>query len=84
MQGCRLAYIPDRLHTNDRPIINEFEVNENLYLRCKAEDLENPYRGVTITELSHNRSGLKDNIICNPDDVLYNIKQNKPIEKYEN
>ena len=83
MQGCPLHYIPGRLHTNDRQIIDEFEVNENLYKRCKPEDLKNPYWAATLSELSHNRSGLTGDILCNPDDVLYNIKLEEQAEKYE-
>lgn len=83
MQECLLHYIPNRLHTNERQIIDEFEVNENLYKRCNPEDLKNPYRAGTLSELSHNRSGLKEDILCNPDDVLYNIKPEEQAEKYE-
>ncbi|HUZ60475.1 MAG TPA: hypothetical protein VMU83_17020 [Hanamia sp.] len=83
MQECLLHYIPNPLHTNERQIIDEFEVNENLYKRCKAEDLKNPYRADTLSELSHNRSWLIGDILCNPDDVLYNIKPGENDEKYE-
>lgn len=83
MQECLLHYIPNRLHTNDRQIIDEFELNENLYKRCKLEDLKNPYRASTLSELSHNRSGLIEDILCNPNDVLYNIEPGGQAEKYE-
>ncbi|MEO6838549.1 MAG: hypothetical protein ABI185_09170 [Ginsengibacter sp.] len=83
MQECLLHYIPGRLHTNDRKIIDEFDLNENLYKRCRQEDLKNPYLAGTLSELSHNRSGLIEDILCNPDDVLYNIKPEEQDEKYE-
>ena len=83
MQECKIPYIPSRLQTNDRPVIEHFEVGECLYMRCKADALNNPYKDISITELSHNRSGLKENILCNPDDVLYSIKEEEEFEKYE-
>ena len=82
MQECPLPYIPSRLQIKNRLRIEQFEIGEFLYLRCKPEVLNNPYRDISITELSHNRSGLKDNILCNPDDVLYCIKENEAFEKY--
>ena len=82
MQECPLPYIPSRLHKKNKPIIEQFEVREFLYMRCKPEVLSNPYKYISITELSHNRSGLAKNILCNPDDVLYSIKENESFEKY--
>ncbi len=84
MQECLLPYIPTRLHTNDKPIIEQFEVGEYLYMRCTLDQLSNPYKSISITELSHNRSGLKDNILCNPDDVLFSITQDEEFGKHEN
>jgi hypothetical protein len=82
MQKCSLQYIPSRLQKKNKPIIEQFEVGECLYMRCKPEVLNNPYKDISITELSHNRSGLSNNILCNPDDVLYSIKENEAFEKY--
>lgn len=83
MQGCAIPYIPTRLQTNNRQPIEEFEIGESLYMRCKSDVLVNPYKGMSITELSHNRSGSNNNILCNPDDVLYNIVPENIFEKYE-
>lgn len=83
MKECNLPHIPSRLHTNQRPIIKAFEVDEFLYRRCKPEELENPFKTVSIRELSHNRSGLEQNILCNPEDVLFNIIQDDDKERYE-
>jgi hypothetical protein len=83
MQECSIAYIPQRLQQNNKPVIEQFEVGECLYMRCKPAVLKNPYESISITELSHNRAGLRDNILCNPDDVLYSIKLDEPFEKYE-
>lgn len=81
--NCTLVYIPERLHQRNRTPITSFEVGERLYFRCKSEVLDNPYKAISITELSHNRSGLNSNILCVPDDVLFNIKENEPEERYE-
>ncbi|SFD27066.1 hypothetical protein SAMN05518672_1011380 [Chitinophaga sp. CF118] len=80
---CGIQYIPERLHRNSRPLIEEFEVGECLYMRCKPEFADNPYKNISIAELSHNRAGLSIDILCNPDDVLYSIKHDEPFEKYE-
>src|ERR1035437_6120856 len=82
MQECLVAYIPERLRKNGRPPIDRFDIGEYLYLRCKPTVLSNPYTGISIVELSHNRGGLRDDILCNPDDVLYSIKIEEPFEKY--
>lgn len=84
MSNCSLNYIPDRLKRNNRPIINKFEIGEFLYMRCPPESLSNPYRSISITELSHNRSGLKSEILCNPEDVLFSILEKEHFEKYAN
>jgi len=82
MQQCSLNYIPERLHQNDKLPINFFEVGEFLYRRCDKKDLDNPFKTISITELSHNRSGLKGNVFCNEPDVLFNINADEVIEKY--
>ena len=83
MQECTLPYIPQRLHTNNKLKIAKFEVGEFLYRRCKPEELENPFKNITITELSHNRGGFRNNLFCNPDDVLFSIKKDEAFEEYE-
>ena len=82
MPICSIPHIPDRLKLNGRPIIVEFEIGEFLYMRCDQGVLDNPYEKISITELSHNRSGLKGNTLCNPDDVLFSIKETDGFEKY--
>lgn len=83
MQQCTLTYIPTRLHQDDKPIINYFVVGELLYRRCKPEELDNPFKNISITELSHNRSGMEENVLCNAADVLYNINPDELFEKHE-
>ena len=62
-ENCTLDYIPSQLKTCEKPIIDNFEVGEALYRRCTVEELQNPFRNITIGELSHNRKGLKSNIL---------------------
>ncbi len=82
MQNCNLDYIPDRLHTNNRPIINKFNVGQLLYHRASPEIIENPYKTVTIAELSHNLGGHPEKILSLPEDVLFSIKEEEDFEKY--
>jgi len=82
MEECPLAYIPDRLKTFNRPAITRFDVGEFLYRRCKPSEIENPFKSITITELSHNRSGLKEDTLCNDYDVLFNINAEEAFEKH--
>jgi hypothetical protein len=82
MQKCELKYISERLHTNAKGIITQFEVGEFLYRRCRPEFLSNPFKEISIVELSHNRGGLKNNPLCNPDDVLLSIRENESFETY--
>jgi len=83
MQRCTIPYIPNRLQSIGRKAIEKFGVGESLYLRCRIDLLKNPYKTISITELSHNRSGLPGDVLCNPDDVLYNILEKNNFEKYE-
>ena len=69
---CVLKHIPERLHTNSKPIINEFKVGEEIYRRCKPEELENPFTSISIADLSVNRQGM-DKEMSQPEDVLINI-----------
>ncbi len=81
MCDCCIKHIPTRLHSKDKLQIDLFEDGELLYRRCSAKLLENPYATISLTELSHNRSGHKNEIISNRDDVLYNIVSETP-ERY--
>jgi len=83
MYNCQLRYIPINLHYESKSIIFEFEIGEFLYRRCKPEELENPFQSISITELSHNRSGDAKNPLCAENDVLYNIS-NDENERYIN
>ena len=56
---------------------------EFMYRRCKPEDIENPFMNISITELSHNRSGSKNSILSIPEDVLFNIVPSQDKEKHE-
>lgn len=82
MQECTLPYIPSRLHTKNNPIINTFDIGEFLYRRCNPEELANPFKTISITELSHNRGGLTSQPLCNPSDVLLSINQDEDFEIY--
>jgi len=83
MQECSLPYIPVRLHQQNKLNINQFEVGEFLYRRCNELELENPFATITLTELSHNRGGFNENILCNPEDVLFSIREEEEFEKYD-
>lgn len=80
---CTLTYIPDRLHSTNKQPITQFSVGEFLFRRCKPEELANPFAAISLTELSHNRSGLREQALSLPDDVLFNILENDPVEIYE-
>ncbi|MDD5150946.1 MAG: hypothetical protein PHC28_10810 [Flavobacterium sp.] len=72
--NCDLDHIPERLHQNNNPLIENFSIGEFLYRRCDKEDLSNPYLKISLTELSHNRS-LNGNNRSYPNDVLFDIKK---------
>ena len=82
MEECQLSYIPERLHKKDKPIIDYFDIGEFLYRRCNPDELANPFKSISITELSHNRGGLTSQPLCNPSDVLYSINPNENFERY--
>ncbi|CAN5588655.1 hypothetical protein BH10BAC4_BH10BAC4_19790 [soil metagenome] len=81
---CKLEYIPHRLKRNRRPIIQTYQIGEHLFYRCKPEELENPYKKISIAELSHNRSGFPLDSLSTAADVLYNINPNNTFERYTN
>lgn len=84
MEPCQLLYIPTRLHASEREPIEVFSIGENLFRRCDPKDLENPFASITLTELSHNRRGNDGYVLCEPNDVLFNIKAENGFETYDN
>jgi hypothetical protein len=80
---CTLNYIPNHLHTNDKPIVEEFYIGETLYYRCNPENLEKPYDSIRLFKISHNRN-FNDASIFKSEDVFYNITEDDLREKYEN
>jgi hypothetical protein len=84
--ACLLTYIPEYLHTNEREPITEFYLHEHLYRRCSPEEKENPFAKISLVDLSVNRRGSKENILCSPSDVLYNMNPdiNNNKEQVEN
>ncbi|TVQ50157.1 MAG: hypothetical protein EA362_03010, partial [Saprospirales bacterium] len=83
MEDCSLDYIPPHLHSDNRPIINEFNIGDYLYHRASPDVIENPYKRVSITELSHNLAGNPKNPLSSAEDVLFSIKSEEAFEKYE-
>jgi len=80
---CDLDYIPSHLHWNSRPKVHQFYVNEKLYWRCKPENADNPYKAVSLVDISVNRSGTSDFFFSYPDDVLFDTS-NSENERYIN
>lgn len=79
---CNLNYIPDRLHWNNKEVIEVFFINEELYWRCKEEKFLNPYAEISLADVSINRQGNPSCPISEPNDALYNITDSKN-EQYE-
>lgn len=69
---CTIPYIPERLHTNERPDIPGFSLGEQLYRRCKEEEKSNPFDTINLIDVSVNRQGPNGNPLSQPDDVLLN------------
>lgn len=82
MKKCSLTYIPKRLHWDNKPTIEEFEVGDIVYRRCKKEELENPYTSLSLTELSHNLGTSKNIEISKEKDTLFSIIESEDIEVY--
>lgn len=81
MPPCGFQHIPERLHWNDKPPIEEFHSGEKLYWRVEKEKKINepPYnyfRDRTLAEISTNRSGANDELSL-PEDVLLCIEGNQ-------
>lgn len=69
---CTIPYIPEYLHSNGRPVIEAFYINEFLFRRCSQGKKANPFDGISLVDLSVNRSGHADNLLSKPNDVLLN------------
>jgi hypothetical protein len=80
---CNLAYIPEILHTNSKPIVNIFTIGEELYYRTKSEEVKKPYDKISLYDISHNRN-FNNSIEYLKEYVLFNIDENDIIEKYDN
>lgn len=80
---CPLEYIPTHLHTESKPLVEEFVVGEQLYYRCKGEFCKKPYDNISLYDISHNRN-FNSPDLYNKEDVLYNILPDDPLERYEN
>lgn len=84
MEECTLNYIPKRLHWGNKRMLHTFRVGDILYRRCKPEELQNPYQTMSpLCELSHNIGTCCHDTISEEPDVLYSIKEDEPIEKYD-
>lgn len=82
MNTCDLPHIPERLHTKERPALENFFIDEELYWRCKPE-IDLPYQEISLTEISHNRQGKSDNPLSIATDVLWNTDKSRDFVKYE-
>jgi len=71
--SCTLRHVPERLHKQGKSLLNEFEIGEEIYRRCKKEELENPFASISIADISVNRQGILSQKLSNPEDVLINI-----------
>lgn len=73
MESCVLSYIPERLHSNDKPDIHFFDLGEFLFHRCKQDKINDPFDGIRLYDLSTNREGKKEFPLSFDRDVLYNM-----------
>jgi len=69
---CELVHIPPRLHYNDRPLINEFHLEEEIYRRSKLEAIDFPFASITLADISVNRQGNPASPLSVEEDVLFN------------
>ena len=80
---CEISYIPKRLHCNGRDNIEHFYIEEKLYRRSKVEETINPFASITLVDISVNRSGPKNSVLSEPEDVLFNTTPGKyQVEKF--
>jgi hypothetical protein len=82
---CQIDYIPERLHyTSKKPLIEKFYVGDILFRRCTLDELDNPYKSISLYDLSHN-IGIVNNVeISLAEDVLFSIKEDEEIKIYQN
>lgn len=79
---CKLSYIPHYLHLNNKPIIDRFNIGEELYYRCSGFSCKKPYDQISLYDISHNRN-FSDKKKFPKEDVLLNIEENQPEERYD-
>jgi len=80
---CDLDYIPSHLHWNSKPLLNKFYPEEILYRRVNPnENIDLPFATISLYDISFNRSGISNNMLCEREDVLWNVDPEKDIEKY--
>jgi len=82
MPNCTLNYIPKPLHWNEKPVLTEFQVGDLIFRRCNPNELENPFKSISLRDISNNLGTNLGNIISEKDDVLFNIVPEDEIEKY--
>lgn len=80
MQECTLKYIPDRLHSAGKHVVNEFSIGEELYYRCNIEECTKPYQKLSkLYDISHNRN-FGNNTDFPKEDVLFDVNPLTPQE----
>jgi hypothetical protein len=82
MLDCTLNYIPKSLHWNEKPVLTEFQVGDLIFRRCNHQELENPFKTISLRDISNNLGTNFGKIISEKDDVLFNIVPEDEIEKY--
>jgi len=83
MPNCSLHYVPERLHWNDKPLLISFQLGDLIYRRCKPEDLENPFKYISLRDISNNIGSCQAIQVSQPDDVLINIDEDSKDELYD-
>lgn len=79
--NCSDLNIPDRLHTNGKPIVNDFDPDELLYRRFPIKGNDgNPLYNPVTKKLTHDAFPLRCDSVnrgrySKPEDVLYDIKE---------
>ena len=79
---CDLEYIPERLHSNNRPYLDEFSIGDVLYRRCSVSIEDSPYARISLVDLSHNIGTCRQTQISIDSDVLYSISIEEDFECY--
>ena len=82
MPQCSIPYIPEHLHQNDKTSIPDFFESEKLYWRLRNQSSAAPFSGISLYDVSCNRSG-ENNSLSVEGDVLWNIDEDKPFERYQ-